>query len=271
MEFWKIILGLVRRRFVGPPVVVVSLIVAATAFFLVPTHYTSNAFMVLTTPPTGGTLSQDPSKPNGLTNPLLQFNDGLRTTAGILIQSMNTPEVAKELGIEEGGSTKIVINDGSTNPDLLGTNGPFVYVEGDSRSAQEARDLVVRAQKRVRDELVNRQTALGAPPSTFITVVDVVPASASKMVLSGKWQAAALALLFTVLAGFSIAYGIDRLKASKRWPTKDADEDTPAPPPAADPAVKSFDPPTVKVRPVKVSTNGTPATLPTGSKPPKSN
>lgn len=254
MDFWKTVLGLVRRKFVGPPVIAAGLLAGALVFFLLPTHYQSSAFMVLTTPAAGGT--QDPSKQNGLTNPLLQFNDGLRTTAAILIQSMNTPETFAALGVVDNGPTKVLINDGSTNPDLLGTNGPFVYVEGDSTSYEEARGVVVRGQKRIRDELVSRQKALGAPESTFISVVDVVTASEPKALLMDKVQAGAVALVLTVLAGFSGAYGWQRFAAARRrkeWPAEDSDHDAETPP--AKPRTQ-FDPPTVKMTPVSSNSNG---------------
>ena len=80
--------------------------------------------MVLTTTEYGGTESQDPAKPTELTNPMLNFNDSLTTTSAILIEAMNTKAVAKQLGV--AGSTALVIDDGRTNPDLLGLNGPFI-------------------------------------------------------------------------------------------------------------------------------------------------
>ncbi|MFF5210352.1 hypothetical protein [Streptosporangium sp. NPDC000396] len=190
--------------------IVLSLVAAALAFFLVPTSYVSTASMVLTTPATGGTLSTDPTRPIGLTNPLLQFSDGLRVTAGILILSMNTPEVAAELGVVENGPTQLTINDGRTNPDLLGisTNGPFIYVEVRSRSAAAAQDVVLRAKQRIRDELGKRQQALRAPRSTFISIVDVVPSSTPEAKMSGKLMAAGGAMFLVLFVGFGIAYGV---------------------------------------------------------------
>src|SRR5437879_6445956 len=119
MDFWKTVLGLARRSYVGLPVVGLALIAAGIAYIFVPAHYVSSGSMVLTTPASGGTLSPNPKISGNLTNPLLQFNDSLRTTAGILILSMNTPEVAAQLGIVPGGETTIIVNDGHTNPDLL--------------------------------------------------------------------------------------------------------------------------------------------------------
>ncbi|MFF0575052.1 hypothetical protein [Streptosporangium saharense] len=220
MDFWKTIFGLARRKAIGPPLAVLSVISATLVFLLLPTYYVSTASMVLTTPATGGTLSADPTKPLGLTNPLLQFSDGLRVTAGILILSMNTPEVAAELGVVPDGPTQIVINDGRTNPDLLGisTNGPFVYVEVQSRSASAAQDVVLRAKQRIRRELANRQQALKAPRSTFITVVDVVPSSVPTAKISGKLTAAGATMFLVLFGGLSIVYGVTQLRGGRRRP-----------------------------------------------------
>src|SRR5256885_5993449 len=137
MDFWKAILGLARRKYVGLPILAVAILIAALAYLLTPARYMSSTTMVLSIPTSGGTLSQDPTKPTGLTNPLLNFGDGLKTTSAILIQAMNTPEVATEVGV--GGSTKITINDGSGNAALMGVTGPVVVIPGESSSADEAR------------------------------------------------------------------------------------------------------------------------------------
>ncbi|MFF4413264.1 hypothetical protein ACFYY8_12100 [Streptosporangium sp. NPDC001559] len=224
MDFWKTIFGLARRKAIGPPLAVLSIISASLVFFLLPTYYVSTASMVLTTPATGGTLSADPTKPLGLTNPLLQFSDGLRVTSGILILSMNTPEVAAELGVVPNGPTQIVINDGRTNPDLLGisTNGPFVYVEVQSRSAVAAQDVVLRAKQRIRKELADRQQALKAPRSTFITVVDVVPSSVPTAKISGKLTAAGATMFLVLFGGLSIVYGVTQIRGGRRRPPQDS-------------------------------------------------
>ncbi|MCG5220667.1 hypothetical protein [Streptosporangium sp. KLBMP 9127] len=189
---------------------------AVTTFFLVPVHYTSSAFMVLTTSVRGGEVAQDPEKPAGLTNPLLAFNDGLKTTAAILIQSMTTPQALKELGVQEGGTTTLVIDDGRSSTTLIDLGGPFVYIEADSRTAAEAYSVVIRAQQRVRQELVRRQKALGAPVETFIMLADVVPGSRPVAVQSDRYQAAGVTFVLALIAGFALAYARERSRIVRR-------------------------------------------------------
>lgn len=228
MEFWKTIGSLARRIYVGPPVIMVAIAAAALASFLVPLQYQSHSFVVLATPTSGGTLSQDPDQPGGRTNPLLQFNDSLRTTATVLIQSMNTRDAARDLGVVRDGPTEVVINDGRTNPDLLGSNGPFIYIEGTSTSAREARAVVVRTQERVRDELLRRQIALDAPRSTFITVATVIPTTDPEPVLAAKLEMGGVVLVGMIVLGFLLAYLVERLRLARRSSRAagaDADQD----------------------------------------------
>lgn len=205
MEFWKTILGLLRRKSVAVPVVGIAIAAAAVVFLIVPARYISSSTMVLTIPTAGGTLSQDASRPNGLTNPLLNFDDGLKTTSVILIEAMNTPEVASDLGVATGPS-KLTVDDGTTNPQLLDSNGPFLYVVGESDTAAAAQDLVVRAQARIRQELVDRQRALGAPEVTYISVVDVVSPTVPEMTHANQIKYAGFAFAVTLASGLSLAY-----------------------------------------------------------------
>jgi hypothetical protein len=216
MDFWKAILGLVKRRFVGLPVLGLALIASGVGYLLVPTHYTSSAAMVLTTPTGGGT--QDPTKVGGQTNPLLQFNDSLRTTAGILILSMNTPAIQTELGITKGSGITLTVNDGSSNPQLLAVsnNGPFVYIQVDSLSPATATGTVAGAEQLVRNDLTERQQSLNAPKSTYITVTEVEPPSTPQAKRTTKWAAGGLALVGVLFAGFGGVYTADGIRAARR-------------------------------------------------------
>jgi len=236
--FWKTVVGLARRKHVGFPVVVAAILLALAGWFLVPSRYVSTASMVLTVPATGGTLETLPESKPGLTNPLLQFNDALRTTAGILILATNTPEVAAELGVTEDGPTSLTINDGRTNPDLLGisTNGPFIYIEVESTSPQVVRDVMAKAQQRVKLELAERQDELDAPISTHIGILDVMPPSLPKRVVQDRLMAAAGGGFAGVAGGLAVAYGITRSGLSARQRRSRAGEQAAEPAQETEPA-----------------------------------
>ena len=117
--------------------------------------------MVLTMTQYGGTETQDPTQPNQLINPLLNFNGSLQTTTAILIETMATGDVREQIGVPAGGgTTRLIVNDGRTNPELLGITGPFLYIEGRSSSADEASRVVVDAQEVMRQKLSELQRSL---------------------------------------------------------------------------------------------------------------
>ncbi|MEU8398039.1 hypothetical protein AB0C28_22835 [Nonomuraea sp. NPDC048892] len=225
----------------GPPVVIAAVGLALAAYFLMPSRYVSTASMVLTVPATGGTLETEPQNRPGLTNPLLQFNDALRTTAGILILATNTPDVYAEIGAPENGPTAVIINDGRTNPDLLGisTNGPFVYVEVESDSPATVREVMRKAQLRVRLELAKRQTALDAPISTHIAIMDVMPPSTPKAAIGDRLTVAAFGGAFGVVGGMGLAYAVQRVRSARRAGADVAPEPAPEPSPSEEPAEAS--------------------------------
>ena len=168
MEFWSTIVGLLRRPKVVVPILLAALVLGAVAFMGTPVTYVSSTTMVLTTTQYGGSESMDPTEPTPLTNPMLNFNSSLATTSGILIQSISTKEALEELGAT-GGSTRLIVNDGRTNPELLGLDGPFLYVEGRSVSQEDARRVVEDAQKMLRKKLSEWQRDLNAPQKTYVS------------------------------------------------------------------------------------------------------
>ncbi|WP_344487397.1 hypothetical protein [Nonomuraea monospora] len=219
----------------GPPVAVAAIGLALAAYFLMPSSYVSTASMVLTVPATGGTLETEPASKPGLTNPLLQFNDALRTTAGILILATNRADVYKEVGAPDGGPVTVTINDGRTNPDLLSisTNGPFIYVEVEGDDPAAVREVMRKAQQRVRLELGRRQTELDAPISTHIGIMDVMPPSGPRAVVSDRLMLAGFGGVFGLIAGIGVAYGVQRV----RWSRAPAAQETVPEPEPEEPEV----------------------------------
>ena len=199
------ILILLRRRIVALPVLLFSFGLAAVVYLAVPTQYTSYATTVLTTSVNGSTLVQNPTLPVQRVNPLYNF-DGLRTAASILIQVLNTQDVARQLGAATGGATTFTVSDGSIVPQLLGSTGPFIVIEGHSTSAAGARDVVVGVEQRLRDELLAQQKALNAPPATFLGIINVVPPTAPQAQYSSKLELTVGALPLGLVASTGVAY-----------------------------------------------------------------
>ncbi|MGH3851999.1 MAG: hypothetical protein ACRDR6_00565 [Pseudonocardiaceae bacterium] len=209
MEFWLAILVLLRRKVVALSVLLFSLSVAAAAYVVMPIQYVSSATTVLTTSVNGATLAQAPAPPTPRVNPLYSL-DGMATAASILIEVLSTQDVAHQLGVVKGGATTFTVSDGSAIPQLLGSTGPFIVIEGHSTSAASARDIVARVEQRLRDELLARQKALDAPPATFISLTDVVPPTTPEAQYTRKLEVAAGVLLLGLIASTGVAYFFDK-------------------------------------------------------------
>ncbi|WP_113702598.1 hypothetical protein [Nonomuraea lactucae] len=213
MDFWRTIVGLARRPSVGPPIIALAVVAAVAAFLAVPARYTASVILLLTAPGNALIPPNDPGVPPGRTNPLLQDNAGLRTTAATLILATGTPEVLARLGASKDGPDKLVIDGGATNPALFGTDGPFLSIVAESRTAAGARALVERAQRRVQEELTAKQRELRAPAVSYITTMNVTPPSTPERRIGDKVQAAGVAFALALVAGFSAAYARLRLRA----------------------------------------------------------
>jgi hypothetical protein len=222
---------LLRRKRVIIPAVLFAALLGVTTYMGTPVTYSSHSTMVLTTTEFGGSESQDPASPTELTNPMLNFNDSLKTTSAILIEAMNTLDTAKTLGV--AGPTKMVINDGRTNPDLLGLNGPFLYVVGESTSPDEAKRIVVQAQQLMREKLRTWQNALRAPEKTYVSLVDVVPPTTPAPARARATKLGGAAAIAGFLLMIGIAYLGQRRRARRQAKTAAAAAAAPVPAPTS--------------------------------------
>ncbi|MGQ0576919.1 MAG: hypothetical protein ACT4RN_22365, partial [Pseudonocardia sp.] len=226
MNAVQTLLGYARRPKIVVPVLVVALAAGALAFLATPAQYVCRSVTILTPQATGRATSADPSQPPPLVNPLLSFDSGLKAAGAILIQIMAVPAVRAQIGDGRNGES-VTISDGGSDSAFLDTSAPFLLFDGAGPSGRSACDIVGRARDRVRDELAERQTALGAPPSTHVNLLEVVPASAVRQD-RGRRQAGVLGAAL----GLVLALGVVHLVTGRRRPT-------PAPTPAPTPGPTS--------------------------------
>jgi hypothetical protein len=233
MEFWIAVVKLLRSPRVMISTTLLALSLMSATLLVVPTTYVASTTMVLTATEFGGTVSQDPDTPLELVNPMLIFNDSLRTSADMLIWSMSSKDVKD--AIEGDGDVELTVDDGRTTPELLSFNGPIVYVTARSTDPARARHAVAVASSTMREKLVDWQNDMKAPPSTYITMMDVVAPTDAAAVLGPRLKFAALAFLAGAALGLSVAYAWTRLWASRR--SRRPDDGVQADPsePASDP------------------------------------
>lgn len=206
MDLWKTILVLLRRWYVAVPVFVVTLGLAVGVYAAVPMRWESTGTVVLTSPAQGAT--SEATKQRGLTNPFLAFDMSLGVSAAIIIQSLSTPGVEKELGAD-GKETTYVISGAEIG-------GPFINVVAESTSDENARATVQRVLERVQKDLIDRQTALQAPPGTFIKVETVVQPTEAEPQRGGKLRAAGAAFVLGFAAMLTAAYGLESWSIARR-------------------------------------------------------
>jgi hypothetical protein len=219
MDFWQTVLVLGRRWYVTVPAFLIAVGAAAGIYMTIPVTYTSTAVLVFTAPPSGGSLPADPKQPNAISNPLLNFDQGLNNAAAVVIQALNTPEVALQLGAAPGGDPAYKVTNGSTNQQEQIVAGPFVFVEGDSRDPKAAHDIAQRAVDRVRSELASRQKILDAPPPTYIVADVAVQPTTPQAQKGSKMRSAAVTVGIGGIAALSAAFCVESYSQWRRRKT----------------------------------------------------
>ncbi|MFC0438626.1 hypothetical protein [Kutzneria buriramensis] len=232
MDFWQTVLVLGRRWYVALPAFLLALVAAGGIYLTIPVTYTSTAVLVLDQPLAGGSLPALPDDKGTITNPLLNFDQGLNNAAAIVIQALNTPEVAAALGASPTGDPTYKVTNGSTNQQEQIVAGPFVFVEGDSRSPQAAQDIAKRCVDRVKQELASRQKVLDAPPQTYITVDVAVQPTTPVAQRGNKTRAAAVAVVMGVVAALCAAYSFESYYQARRRKAGSASEKALVPAPS---------------------------------------
>ncbi len=210
MDLWGTVTVLIRRWYVTLVAFTLAVGTAYGVYSSVPTTYESDAVIVLTIPSTGGTQPTKSITPTDHTNPLLNFDTGLNMAATIVVNGLETPEVAAQLGVTPKGDPTYTVNNGNANPESL-TESPFVFFAGKSTNQQAAHDIVVRAVAKAKEILAERQRDLQAPAGTYITASDVAPPTVAVPQHGSKLRASAVTLALGVVASLAAAFGFESL------------------------------------------------------------
>ena len=207
MDFWESVRVLRRRWLVAVPAALLAFVIAGATYMSIPTRYESTGVLVLTSPSLGGTFTAS-TKPEDVQriNPLLAFDSSLITSAQILIQIVRDPAVAEQLGVGPDSTDTFELNNGSAEQ-----RGPFVVVTATSESSPEARALTGRVLDRIVQELDERQRAVGAPASTFITSQALVRPTQPQAKIGGKVRFAGAALLLTLFLAIASPFAVESI------------------------------------------------------------
>ena len=179
MSLSTILRAVLRSWYITVPGLLVSLIIAAAVFSLIPTQYTSSGVAVL--------VQQKKPLPASAANPLLAGDGSLNTTNLTLIEALNTGAVKQQLGVPDGGTDSYTVTNVGSSTVADGTDHPFLYITARSTDAQRSADIVASVLSQARQDLSSRQTEVRVPQQNQIKLQSVVDATAPKPVLVTKF------------------------------------------------------------------------------------
>jgi hypothetical protein len=167
-----------------------------------------------------------PKRADNLANPFLTFDDSLNTTAVIVVQALNAPETAMELGYASGQDTFTVKNWGDASVRDYGIQRPFITVSAQSSNPTRSVTIVSAVMDRARQELTNIQGSMRVPTRNTIKVESVVLPTYAGPVREAQMRvvlaAFLLGMVITTLAAWTYHVLISRV-VSRRAPLVLAD------------------------------------------------
>lgn len=168
----------------------VSLLVGAFAYLHVPLQYSSSGTLVLV----------KPKRADNLANPLLTFDESVNTTTLVVVQALNAPETATELGLVSGRDTFTAKNVGDVSLRDYGIQQPFITVDSQSSTPEESMRIVSMVLNRASQELVDLQRSMHVPTRNFIKAESVVDPESADPVRGAQMRL----ILSVVLLGMAI-------------------------------------------------------------------
>jgi hypothetical protein len=201
VDFWQTVKVLGRRWYIAVPVFFLVLGIAGLVAVTTPHDYESTGTVVLTEPDPAAAAADRSLGNTEVANPLLSFADSLTTDSQLLAQSLNSPGAIQVLRAQGGTATYTATNGALT--------GPFIVVTADSRDPGPVQGTVSLALRYVREQLVARQKALGAPVSSYIVVKDVVTPTEPAPKIGGKSRFLLAAAILAMAASLCAAYGFE--------------------------------------------------------------
>jgi len=215
MTLRSLVRTLIVKWYVMIPGLLLSLAMAGVTFSVVAPTYSSSGVAVLVQPKQQGGNS---------TNPLLNFDPSLNTTASIMIQSLNSPVIAPRVSVSAGSSFSVKNVGTVTTGDP--SQQPFMYINTQSQVRDDSAAMVYRLMDLARQQLVERQQALRVRPATYIKLDVVVDPTPPKYVIGTQVAASGAALLIGMIVTIALVllgdrFDVNRRRASDAFPVED--------------------------------------------------
>ena len=181
------------------PGVLISLVLAVATYFIFPPQFTSTGTVVLI-----------PAAQHGR-NTLLSFDAGLNTSAEIVVEAMNDPQVATDMGLVKGQDDVTIVNgNAASNGKIVESSGPFISVTAQSSTPTRATALAGQATTRIEQQLTDLQNSVKVTKRLSFNLSPVVSPTPGKMVLQMLLRTMGLAFLFGCVVTVAAACLVDR-------------------------------------------------------------
>lgn len=177
-----------------------SLVMAATAYALIPVQYESSDTVVLVQPQQLG---------DNQSNPLLDLNQGMNTTAAIIVQALNSPVVSGQLGLVAGEDSFTVRNIGGAGINNT-VDRPFISVTAQSSSPARSAAIVGWVMDEAQRQLADLQRTLQVRSKKYVVLERVTDPAPAKPIRTSQLSALAAATLLGVALTVAFVWGYDR-------------------------------------------------------------
>jgi hypothetical protein len=200
---------LLLKWYITIPGLLLSLALAGATFVLAPPQYSSNAIAVLVQPK----LVNKNAPTNS--NPLLNFDNSLSTTALILVQALDTPEAAASIGLYPGGDSYTIkdVGDVQVGDQIV---QPFLYIKSEASTPDAAATIVDGVLNMAAQDLLDRQRSLKVLPQNYVQLNDVVAPSPPQPVLGIAIGATGAALILGLIGTWGLAMWANRRSETRR-------------------------------------------------------
>ncbi|MFC7590537.1 hypothetical protein ACFQYP_47730 [Nonomuraea antimicrobica] len=136
-------------------------------------------------------------------------------TSSILIQALNTPDAAAEVGVPPGGEVTLKVTSGGTNPELMPAT-PFIVITCEAPTAEQALGIVTKMTALAQKELRARQQQVKAPPTTYVSATVVVPPTQPDEKKGSRMRSAVVTGALAFFMGLFAAFAAESFARHRR-------------------------------------------------------
>jgi hypothetical protein len=199
MDLWTALQVLARRWYVFVPLLLLTGLLGYVVTNSMAPVYEVQSSVVLLGP-------DSPDKGGVASNPYLNFDGSLETTAQVLASTLASDAYVKQLH-DQGASGDFVVST---------PGGPIVSVVADGVSGDEAVKTAKVVIAGLRSELESRQLAVGAPAKALIRAETVVPPTSASYKIGSRVRVLAALGVVGVAGSVFLTFAFESLARSRR-------------------------------------------------------